>query len=376
MTEPRLKILHVVRQFDPSTGGLETYVRELASRQSTTDDVTILTLNRVFFGNPERLPAFEQGNGYRIVRVPFVGNRHLFLPFVRPALLRGYDVIHIHAADQLLDVIAGLSLFMPLRLFMTTHGMYFHTDSLARIKRAYLRTITKFSLGRTRGVFAVSTNDAQILASAGIGSATLLNPVVPLGDFICEGKDLLYVGRLSANKRVDALVAFMAEVVKRQPDLKLHIVGADNENLSPGLVDLVAGHGLEKNVVFHGYLETDALIDVAKTCGFIISASSYEGFGISVVEGMSVGLLPVMHDNAAFRETFERSGCGLLTDFDDPAQAARDFAAWCRTITWDERNRAARFARAQGWDAVVDVYYRFYGRTRCSTKAMMQVTTD
>ncbi|MGE0652007.1 MAG: glycosyltransferase family 4 protein [Alphaproteobacteria bacterium] len=376
MTESSLKILHVVRQFEPSKGGLETYVRELASRQAATDDVTILTLNRIFFGGPERLPAFEQGDKYRIVRVPFVGNRHLFFPFVRPALLRGYDVIHIHAADQLLDVIAGLSLFMPLRLFMTTHGMYFHTDSLARIKRAYLRTITKFSLGRTRGVFAVSTNDAQILASAGIGSVTLLNPVVTLGDFICDGKDLLYVGRLSANKRVDALVAFMAEAVRRQPTLILHIVGTDNENLSPGLAELVASQGLEKNVIFHGFLETDALVEVAKTCGFIISASSYEGFGISIIEGMSVGLLPVMHDNAAFRETFERSGCGLLTDFDDPAQAARDFAAWRGTITRTEQERAARFARAQGWDAVVDVYFRFYGRNPCSTKAMTQITMD
>jgi glycosyltransferase involved in cell wall biosynthesis len=76
---------------------------------------------------------------------------------------------------------------------------------------------------------------------------------------------------------------------------------------------------------------------------------------------MSVGLVPVMHDNAAFRETFERSGCGLLTDFDDPARAARDFAAWHGGVTRQDREKAARFARAQGWDAVVEAYYRFYG---------------
>jgi alpha-1,3-mannosyltransferase len=360
MTEPSLKILHVVRQFDPSKGGLETYVRELASRQAATTDVTILTLNRIF-DSSARLPAFEQGDGFRIIRVPFVGNRHLFFPFVRPALLRGYDVIHIHAADQLLDVIAALSWFMPLRLFMTTHGMYFHTEDLARIKTAYLRTITKWSLGRARGIVAVSTNDAQKLASVGLASVTLLNPVVPLGDFICEGRDLLYVGRLSPNKRVDALIVFMAEMVQRQPDLKLHIVGTDYENLAPGLAELVTRYKLQENVAYHGFLETDALIEVAKTCGFTISASRYEGFGISVIEGMSVGLLPVMHDNAAFRETFERSGCGLLTDFDDPARAAEDFAKWCSSITRQEREQAVRFARAQGWDAVVEVYSRFYG---------------
>lgn len=360
MTEPSLKILHVVRQFDPSKGGLETYVRELASRQAATADVTILTLNRIF-DSSALLPAFEQRDGFRIIRVPFIGNRHLFFPFVRPALLRGYDVIHIHAADQLLDVIAALSRFMPLRLFMTTHGMYFHTDDRARIKNAYLRTITKWSLSRTRGIFAVSTNDAQKLASVGVASVTLFNPVVPLGDFICEGRDLLYVGRLSPNKRVDALIVFMAEMVQRQPGLKLHIVGTDYENLAPGLAELVARYELQENVAYHGFLETGALIEVAKTCGFTISASRYEGFGISVIEGMSVGLLPVMHDNAAFRETFERSGCGLLTDFDDPARAAEDFAAWCSSITRQERDRAVRFARAQGWDAVVEVYSRFYG---------------
>jgi alpha-1,3-mannosyltransferase len=359
MTEPRLKILHVVRQFDPSKGGLETYVRELASRQAATDEVTVLTLNRVF-GSFVHLPAFEQGDTFRVVRIPFIGVRRLFLPFVRPALLRGHDVIHIHAADQLLDVIAALSLFMPLRLFMTTHGLFFHTDVLAGVKKAYLRTITKWGLGRTQGVFAVSTNDAETLKGVGITSTILLNPVVPLGDFICEGKDLLYVGRLSPNKRIDALIAFMAEIVPQQPALKLHIVGSDHENLWPGLAALVARHALQENVAYHGFLEANELNDVAKTCGFTISASRYEGFGISVIEGMSVGLLPVMHDNAAFRETFERSGCGLLTDFDDPARAARDFAAWCGGVTQQDREKAARFARAQGWDAVVEAYRRHY----------------
>lgn len=362
MNEPRLKILHVVRQFEPSKGGLETYVRELASRQAATCDVTILTLNRVF-GSSSRLPALEQGDGFRIVRIPFVGVRRLFLPFVRPALLKGYDVIHIHAADQLLDTIAALSLFMPLRLFMTTHGLFFHTDVLAGVKKAYLRTITKWSLGRARDVFAVSTNDAETLKGVGVSSTTLLNPVVPLGDFVCEGRDLLYVGRLSPNKRVDALIAFMAELVPQQPALKLHIVGSDRENLWPGLAALVARHALQENVVYHGFLEANALNSVAKTCGFTASASRYEGFGISVIEGMSVGLLPVMHDNAAFRETFERSGCGLLTDFDDPARAARDFAAWYVGVTRQDREKAARFGHAQGWDAVVEAYRRNYGRS-------------
>ena len=67
-----------------------------------------------------------------------------------------------------------------------------------------------------------------------------------------------------------------------------------------------------------------------------------------------------MHRNAAFRETFERSGCGLLTDFDDPAQAARDFAAWWGRVTREDREEAARFAHAQTWDTALKAYERHY----------------
>ncbi len=361
MTKQRLKILHVVRQFHPSKGGLETYVNELASRQSATCDVTVLTLNRVF-GKSSRLPAFESAETMTVIRVPFIGGRRLFLPFIRPALLRGYDVVHIHGADQLLDVIAMMSEFMPMRLHMTTHGLYFHTEVLANVKKAYLRAITKRSLGRTRAIFAVSSNDASILESVGVHATVLRNPIVPLGDFICEGEDLLYVGRLSANKRIGALISFMAHLVGERPTSALHIVGADQENLWPSLVAQIKEKSLQENILYHGYRDMDELASIAMKCGFTVSASRYEGFGLSVIEGMSVGLVPFMHCNAAFQETFDRSGCGLLTDFDDPAQAARDFAAWCGRVTRDDRERAARFGHAQSWDTVLDTYEQHYLR--------------
>jgi alpha-1,3-mannosyltransferase len=319
MTERRLKILHVVRQFDPSIGGLEAYVKELAIRQAATNDVAVLTLNRVF-GNSPRLLPFERADSLTIMRIPFIGRRWLFLPLLRPALLKDYDVIHVHCTDQLLDVISMISRRMPLKLFVTTHGLYFHTEALPWVKRLYLRTITKWSLRRTRAIFAVSTNDATTLENVGIHANVLHNPIVPLGDFICEGKDLMYLGRISANKRVDALIRFMAILVRERPELKLHIVGSDQEDLWQGLSPMIVREGLQKNILYHGYLEPNELIGVARTCGFTVSASRYEGFGLSVIEGMTIGLLPFMHRNDAFQETFNRSDCGLLTNFDDPGQ--------------------------------------------------------
>ncbi len=359
MTDRRLKILHVVRQYHPSIGGLEAYVQELASRQAEAWDVDILTLNRVF-GQSSRLPPRERSGRVGIIRIPFLGYRRLFLPLLRPGLLKGYDVIHIHAADQLLDVIAVLGRFLPSKLFMTSHGLFFHTETLAAVKRLYLRTITRSSLRRMRAVFAVSGNDAATLAGIGLDAVLLRNPIVPLGSFLAEGRDLLYIGRLSANKRVDALIAFMAALGESDPGVRLHIVGSDQENLWPGLAETVAREGLGERVVYHGYLGAAELREVARGCGFTVSASRYEGFGLSVIEAMSVGLLPVLHDNEAFRETCERSSSGLLTDFGDPAQAAHDFAAWRQGVNREDRETAQRFAHGQSWESVVEVYRRHY----------------
>jgi hypothetical protein len=50
----------------------------------------------------------------------------------------------------------------------------------------------------------------------------------------------------------------------------------------------------------------------------------------------------------------ERSGCGLLVDFDDPAAAAEAFLAWKAGVNDADRDRAIAFARSQSWDAVTD----------------------
>jgi alpha-1,3-mannosyltransferase len=359
--ETRLKVLHVVRQYPPSTGGLENYVQELSQRQAEKHEVAVLTLDRVF-GCKERLPQSDRHGNVRIYRIPFIGWRRLFLPLVRPKFIKQYDIVHIHAADQLLDILSLMNVGASAKLFMTTHGLFFHTETLAEVKKLYLSTITRWSLGQHRAVFAVSGNDAETLKKVGVEAVLLRNPIVPLGDFICEGNDLLYVGRISTNKRIEALIEFMGHVRRTHPSLRLHLVGGDTENLWPQLAEQVRARKLEDNVFYHGFLSNDDLASLARTCGFTVSASRYEGFGLSVVEGMSVGLLPFLHENAAFRETHVLSGVGRLTNFDDPEGAARDFAEWQPTVSRHDRETASSFAHSQSWSSVCDVYENYYGR--------------
>ncbi len=354
----RRKVAHVVRQYFPSIGGLEAYVHELATRQTRRDRVYILTLNRVF-GSRRRLPALERQGRVLIIRIGFVGSRRFFIPFLSPRLLRRFAILHVHGTDQLLDLIAVFRRLFGFAFVVTTHGLFFHTSRFRTVKRIYLRALTRRSLGQSAAIFAVSENDRRIVRSIGLEPVLLRNPIVPLGTFISEGRNLLYIGRIAENKRLEDLLQFAATVAARDPRCRLHIVGSDPDGRWPGLSRSLEGTVLSI-VRFHGYLSREELEPILRDSGFIVSASEYEGYGLSIVEGMSVGLLPVVHDNAAFRETVTLSRSGLLVDFRKPEHAARQFLEWRESITSQDRETAARYAHAQSWasgEALIEACY-------------------
>jgi alpha-1,3-mannosyltransferase len=95
----------------------------------------------------------------------------------------------------------------------------------------------------------------------------------------------------------------------------------------------------------------------------LISASEYEGFGLTVVEGMSAGLWPVMSDIPPFRLLADKTRVGTVLDFSDPAAAARAFLAQWPPIAarYEEmRNEAMDAAAAFEWRHVGEKYEALY----------------
>ncbi len=358
-----LRILHVVRQYTPSIGGLETYVEQLVERQARTHRVHILTLDRVF-GQPARLSRLERMYHAPVHRVGFVGSRQFFLPFLSPFWLRKFDIVHIHATDQLLDLIHLSRLVGAPPYVVTSHGLFFHTASLRRVKEVYLSAITRFSLKGAAAVLAISRNDADIMGRVGVASELMRNPIEPFAPPIAHGGDMIYIGRVSENKRVGLLIDFLAAVRRVDPAMRLHVVGGDSEGLLNGVKQRAADLGVADAVTFHGFVDRARMEELCGASRYLVSASRYEGFGISLVEGMSKGLLPVVQDNAAFRETVDLAGVGLLTQFEDAERAAAAFLAWRDGVGHDDQRTARAFALTHSWDHVVERLEEIYASAR------------
>ena len=70
-----MKIVHVIRQFHPARGGLETVVDNLTSRQASSGhQVKVVTLNKIF-GKPGELRTADALGSVEIARIPFFGSQ-------------------------------------------------------------------------------------------------------------------------------------------------------------------------------------------------------------------------------------------------------------------------------------------------------------
>src|SRR3989344_5816348 len=108
--------------------------------------------------------------------------------------------------------------------------------------------------------------------------------------------NFLFVGRLSKNKNLSALIGSFELVCLQEPSARLFIAGKNFDEDLEKLGLLVKQKKLEKNVFFTGGLSETELKKLVSQCSFCVYSSLYEGFGISVLELMSSGMIPILND--------------------------------------------------------------------------------
>ncbi|MDP9282358.1 MAG: glycosyltransferase family 4 protein [Chloroflexota bacterium] len=137
------------------------------------------------------------------------------------------------------------------------------------------------------------------------------------------GRKLLFVGRISPNKRHDDLLrmfAYYRAVI--DPEAQLLLVGSyrDHRGYYARLRELQRALGLDTAVTFTGGVSQSELCAYYRQADTFVSLSEHEGFGVPLLEAMRFDLPVVAYDAAAIGETV--GGAGVLLHDRDLAQAA------------------------------------------------------
>jgi len=127
--------------------------------------------------------------------------------------------------------------------------------------------------------------------------------------------NLLFVGRLVPNKRIEDLIRVLAEYQRcYDRRSRLFLVGDDRAiaTYRHRLAELAAALGVE-SVVFAGHVEHDELLAYYSQAQVFLCLSEHEGFGVPLVEAMHLGVPVIAYDAGAVAETL-RGGGILLKD--------------------------------------------------------------
>ena len=329
-----MRVIHIVRQFSPAVGGLENFVKSLAAEQIKLGyDVEVITLNKVFHSDGSYLPENDLVDNIKVRRVPYWGS------YKYPVAMSIYklvanskaDIVHVHAIDFIFDYLSITSFFHNKNLCVSTHGGFFHTESKSTLKKLFFNCITRFSLKSYNKVVACSSNDFDLFRSIdSTKRLSLIENGVDIDKFNnCASpfftKSFVFIGRFSNNKRLDKLIIFFNEMIKVEPDINLFILGIDWDGNHRKLTDLISLYGLNKNIFIHENLTDNGILYYLNKCSFVVSASEYEGFGLSAIECMAAGLFPFLSDIKSFQSIVSESKVGKIFDFENTKSRRNEF---------------------------------------------------
>ena len=129
--------------------------------------------------------------------------------------------------------------------------------------------------------------------------------------------------RLHHQKGVDRAIRLLAELVRQGADASLDAYGQDNHELS-SLVELANELGIMARVHFRGPVSRVQLPEIASRASFYLQLSRYEGMGMSVVEAMQLGCVPVVTPAGQIASHCRAGVNAVVVDVDDFPGAARE----------------------------------------------------
>lgn len=173
------------------------------------------------------------------------------------------------------------------------------------------------------------------------------------------GEYLLAVGNLQPRKNLENLIHAFARLRRRYPDLALVIAG-QAQRRSSALFRLVASLGLTTAVRFAGYVRDSDLEVLYSAARLFVLPSTYEGFGLPILEAMACGTPVVAVATSSIPQV--AGDAARLADaptadalHDAMADVLRD-EALSRTLVARGVERARRFAWVDTARRTRDVY--------------------
>jgi len=356
----RTKILHYTNSYFPFHGGIELVIENISkelNKKGFQND--ILTLNSVY---GEKLPKKGKHNNSNIYRIPFIDFKYYKFSKIPFDLIKKYDIIHLHSLGFLSDFLLATKPIHKKKIVLSTHGGIFHTKNVQTLKKIYFFGLQKQLLKNADKIIAVSQQDEELFKQILPKEKVVLiengfSAPEPKGKK--EMNSFLFVGRLSKNKGLFDLIDTFSKV---EEEFILRIVGKDFDKILPELKAKVKQLGLENKVFFIGEASVEKLNKPYSKSEYFVSASKYEGFGITAIEAMHYKCICILNSIPTFTQ-FCSKGRGVIVNYKEHKETAEKIEELLGKNT-KEKEKFIKNAKAYSkqflWKQKIKEYEKFY----------------
>jgi len=172
------------------------------------------------------------------------------------------------------------------------------------------------------------------------------------------------VSRLERIKGMDLVVPAFAMVAKEHPHCRLLIVG--DGSLNTAMEQQAREEGLTDRVEFAGRQGSDIIQSYYDYIDILLMPSRSEGFGLTAIEGMARGCVPVVANTGGLPEVVIDGECGLLHRPEDTADIAAKISELTSNPTKLQSLSKAAISRARAFtfdryvSAFASLYFRLF----------------
>lgn len=138
------------------------------------------------------------------------------------------------------------------------------------------------------------------------------------------GLQLIWVAKFDFRKRLDLALKTIARI-KHIPNLSLHICGSGSDKQICYYRNLAKSLGIEKNIIWHGNIAHEAVIELMRHMDAFLFTSVSEDTSTVVLEAISCQL-PVICFNTCGMGFVVNDNVGMKINLTNPEQSVEDFA--------------------------------------------------